>query len=52
MLENMFAKDSIIPKDFSNDTEEKYFQLLKAKDLGKVLTNISEYLLETEGVKG
>jgi len=54
MLENLFTKDPehIIPKDFNNQTEEEYFELLKSPELGKGLTNISEFLLETEGVTG
>lgn len=52
MMENLISKDHIIPKDFGSENEELYFDLLKSKDLGKVLSNISEYLLETEGYKG
>jgi hypothetical protein len=52
MLENLYSKDQIIPKDFSSETEEQYFSLLKGKDLGKSITNIAEYLLETDGLKG
>lgn len=48
MLENLWSKTDIIPKDFKEDTEEEYFSLLKSQDLGKLLTNMSEYLLETE----
>ncbi len=54
MLENLFTKDPqyIIPKDFCNDTEEEYFDLLKSPEVGKALSNISEFLLETEGLTG
>ena len=52
MLENLFSRDDIIPKDFSPENEEEYFKLLQAKEIGKVITNISEYLLETEGMQG
>ena len=54
MLENMFTKDPayVIPKDFNNDTEEEYFELLKSPDIGKALSNLSEFLLETEGLQG
>lgn len=52
MLENLFNKEESIPKDFSTDNEEEYFQLLKSPDVGKAITNMAEYLLETEGVYG
>lgn len=52
MLEEIFSKDDVIPKNFNHTNEESYFTLLKSPDQGKVLSNISEYLLETEGVKG
>lgn len=41
-----------MPVDFNTETEEDYFNLLKSKQIGKALTNISEYLLETEGMQG
>jgi hypothetical protein len=47
MLENLLSRDSVIPKDFSPENEEQYFTLLKGKDIGKSITNLSEYLLET-----
>jgi hypothetical protein len=54
MLENLFTKDpeQVIPKDFNSTTEEEYFELLKSQDIGKALTNLSEFLLETEGMSG
>ena len=52
MLDKLFSKDAVIPNDFSADTEEQYFSLLKSPEIGKTLTNLSEYLLETEGLKG
>lgn len=54
MLENMFTKDplQVIPKDFNSQTEEEYFELLKSPEIGKALTNLSEFLLETEGMTG
>jgi hypothetical protein len=54
MLENLFTKDPehVIPKDFTSETEEEYFELLKSPDLGRALSNISEFLLETEGRLG
>jgi len=51
-LDQLFSKESIIPNDFTQETEEEYFTLLKSLDIGKALTNLSEYLLETEGLKG
>lgn len=51
-LENLVAHDQMMPSDFNTQTEEKYFSLLQSKNLGKVLTNISEYLLELEGMDG
>jgi hypothetical protein len=54
MIENLFTKDpaNIIPKDFNTETEEDYFDLLKSPELGKAISNISEFLLETEGLQG
>ena len=54
MLENLFTKDpaQIIPKDFNSETEEEYFELLKSPEVGKALSNLSEFLLETEGLQG
>lgn len=54
MLENLFTKDPehVIPKDFNSTTEEEYFELLKGEEIGKALTNLSEFLLETEGMTG
>lgn len=52
MAENIYSNDDVIPKDFSPDNEEQYFGILKSPHLGKALTNISEFLLETEGMKG
>lgn len=54
MLENLFTNDPayVIPKDFTNETEEDYFDLLKSPELGKAMSNISEFLLETEGMQG
>ena len=52
MAENIYSKDQVIPNDFSPETEEAYFSLLKSPELGKTLSNISEFMLETEGVKG
>ncbi len=52
MAENIYSKDQVIPNDFSPETEEAYFSLLKSPELGKALSNISEFMLETEGVKG
>ena len=54
MLENLFTKDpsQVIPKDFHTETEEEYFDLLKSPDIGKALSNLSEFLLETEGMQG
>ena len=54
MLENLFTKDpeQVIPKDFNSTTEEEYFELLKSQEIGKALTNLSEFLLETEGMSG
>ena len=54
MLQNLFSKDpaQVIPKDFSAETEEDYFDLLKSPEIGKALSNISEFLLETEGLQG
>jgi len=54
MLENLFTKDpeQVIPKDFNTTTEEEYFELLKSQEIGKALTNLSEFLLETEGMSG
>ena len=51
-LSKLTNKENLIPDDYSFDTEETYFNLLKSKEAGKVVTNIAEYLLETEGVKG
>ena len=42
----------MIPKDFNSTTEEEYFDLLKSQEVGKALTNLSEFLLETEGMTG
>ncbi len=52
LLDKFFAKDQIIPSDFNEETEEFYFSLLKSKNIGKPITNLSEYLLEKEGSKG
>ncbi len=54
MLENLFSKDPqhVVPKDFGPETEEDYFHLLNSPEIGKALTNISEFLLETEGLQG
>jgi hypothetical protein len=52
MLDNLFSKEHVIPKDFTPENEEEYFTLLKSKDIGRALTNLAEYLLETEGLKG
>ncbi len=54
MLENLFTKDpeQVIPKDFNSTTEEEYFELLKSQEIGKALINLSEFLLETEGMSG
>jgi hypothetical protein len=54
MLENLFTKDpaQVIPKDFHTETEEEYFDLLKSPEIGKALSNLSEFLLETEGMQG
>ena len=52
MLDKFFAKDQIIPSDYNEETEEFYFSLLKSKNIGKPITNLSEYLLEKEGSKG
>ena len=52
MLEELFNRDDIIPKSFSGENADDFFALLKSPDQGKILSNISEYLLETEGVKG
>ena len=52
MLENLFSKDHVIPKDYQHENEELYFNLLKGKNEGIALSNLSEYLLETEGFKG
>ena len=54
MIENLFTKDpeQVIPKDFNSTTEEEYFELLKSQEIGKALTNLSEFLLETEGMSG
>jgi hypothetical protein len=51
-LQDLFSIDQIIPKDFSGENEEEYFGLLKSKEIGKALTNLSEFLLETEGSSG
>ena len=50
MFEILFSKEDIIPKDFSPENEEEYFKLLKGQELGKAITNLSEYLLETDGI--
>jgi len=54
MIENLFTKDpaNIIPKDFNTETEEDYFDLLKSPELGKAISNLSEFLLEIEGLQG
>ena len=52
MLDKFFSKDQIIPSDFNDETEEFYFTLLKSKQIGKAITNLSEYLLEKEGSQG
>jgi hypothetical protein len=54
MLENLFTKDpaQIMPKDFNTETEEEYFDLLKSDEIGKALSNLSEFLLETEWMHG
>eukprot|EP00347_Sterkiella_histriomuscorum_P014449 403360823 len=52
LLQSLVSKDHTIPKDYSFDNEELYFTLLKSKEEGKALSNISEYLLETESFKG
>ncbi len=49
-FESLLSRDSVIPKDYSADNEELYFRLLQSKNIGKVLTNIAEYLLESEGL--
>lgn len=46
LMENLFSKDDVIPKDFSSENEEEYFRLLNNKESGKAITNISEFLLE------
>ncbi|CDW84277.1 UNKNOWN [Stylonychia lemnae] len=52
LMENLIDKDHAVPKDLSSDNQELYFSLLKSKDVGKVISNISEYLLDQEGSKG
>ncbi len=52
MMEKLFSKEHVIPTDFSQENEELYFSLLKAQNLGKGISNLSEYLLETEGMAG
>jgi len=51
-LENLYSHQNIIPEDFSAETEEEYFSLLKSNEVGKAITNVAEYLLETEGILG
>ena len=53
-MENLFNKDPehVIPKDFNSSSEEEYFELLKSQEVGKGLTNLSEFLLETDGMTG
>ena len=41
-----------MPKDFNTETEAEYFDLLKSDEVGKALSNLSEFLLETEGMHG
>ena len=52
MLESLVTRDSVIPKDFCVENENEYFSLLRSKNCGKALTNMAEYLLETEGNQG
>jgi hypothetical protein len=52
MLDSLFDRSEPIPKDFSNENEEQYFHLLKSLNIGKAITNMSEYLLEMEGIQG
>lgn len=47
MLENLVDSQKLIPKDLSMENEDAYFKLFKSKDLGKLISNIGEYLLET-----
>jgi hypothetical protein len=52
LCESLFSKESVIPKDFGPETEEMYFTLIKSPEVGRALTNLAEFLLETEGLKG
>ena len=37
---------------FSEQAEEDYFGLFESPNVGKTLTNLSEYFLLTQGMKG
>lgn len=52
MLDKLFDTQNVIPDDFNSENEGDYFGLLHSKEIGKVITNISEFLLETEGIQG
>ena len=48
----MLDRSTIMPDDFSSKTEADYFSTLQSNEVGRVLTNLSEFLLETKGMQG
>jgi tetratricopeptide (TPR) repeat protein len=48
MLSEIFDSHSIIPEDYSHETSQDYVGLLTNPDSGKIITNLSEFLLMHE----
>lgn len=47
-LKELLDTKTVIPEDYTQDHESRYLGLITNKDSGKVITNISEYLLTHE----
>ena len=45
MLDKLTDPNMLVPDDFE-ESQDEYFSLLKSKNLGKAVTNLSEYILE------
>ena len=45
MLDKLTDPNMLVPDDFE-EAQDEYFSLLKSKNLGKAVTNLSEYILE------
>ena len=49
-IAELFDFESVIPAEYNHETEKNYLGLISNKDSGRVITNISDYLLTHERV--